>query len=86
MRKPVTFDFAGLAPQRVSILYFSNQLELTEVGIKNRAQRAHGAVGGCRHVENAAAQGPGPLVPFGGRAIGGGPCVAAEVERTGIDD
>jgi hypothetical protein len=38
--------FAGLAPQRVSVLYFSNQLELTEGGIKNRAQRAHGAIWG----------------------------------------
>ena len=80
-------DRAGLLPQLVPALDLSNQLELTEGGVETKGGSAISPTGGGRrHVENPAAQRPGTLVPFGDRAVGGGPGVAGKVERSGIDD
>jgi hypothetical protein len=81
-------DRARLVPHRVSALELSNQLKLTEGGVELSAFSAIAPAtgGGCRRVEDPAAQRPGTLVPFGGRAVGGRPGVTGKVERTSIDD
>jgi hypothetical protein len=79
-QKSVDRQFAGLIPDDISPLEFADPLELPELRIKV------GRIGSDRKVEQAAAQGPGTLVPLRRRADRISPRVRSIVERSGVDD
>ena len=72
-------DLARMAPQIVAALDFADPLKLRERWIEI------GAVGHDREIEQAAAQGPISLIPFGGGAICIAPSLGGVVESTGVD-
>src|SRR5215475_11737184 len=72
-------DLAGLAPQFVAVLDFSEPLVLSKGRIEISAAWNN------RHIEEAAADGPVALVPFDGRAVIVAPGVACVVERAGVN-
>src|SRR5262249_24227251 len=78
-------ELAGLAPQVVALLDFRDQRVLLKGLAEDTAVDTDAAGGRRRQVEGAGAQGPGALVPFGGRAVGIAPAVAGIVERAGVD-
>ena len=85
VEKAGDLELAGLAPQLVALLDFRDHRELLEGRVEDAAVGTVAAGGSRREVEYAAAQGPGALVPLGGRAVGVAPGVAGIVERAGVD-
>src|ERR1700728_112670 len=78
-------ELARLSPKFMSFLDFADQLELVECGIEIAAEGTYSAGRRCREIEDAAAQRPAALIPFGGRAIREAQGVGRIVERAGID-
>jgi len=70
---------------QVQFLDFSNQLELMKAGVEIDAVGTPPAGWGFRQVEEAAAQRPTALIPFGRRTVGVSPAVGGVVERTVLD-
>src|SRR5262249_11090765 len=66
-------ELAGLAPQFVALLDFREQRVLLKGRVEDAAVGTVAAGGTCRQVEDAGAQGPGALVPLGGRTVGVAP-------------
>ena len=64
-----------MSPQIVAALDFADPLELAECRIEFEA------VGDDREIEQAAAQGPVALIPFGGGAVRIAPGVGGIIER-----
>src|SRR5262249_40807027 len=78
-------ELAGLSPELVPFLDFSDQLELLEAGVEIKSIGAIPASRGFREVENSAAQRPAALIPLRGRTVSVSPAIARVIERAGID-
>ena len=78
-------ELAGLAPQLVALLDFRDHRVLLKGRVEHAAVGTDAPGGRRRKVEDAGAQGPGALVPLGGRAVGVAPAVAGIIEGAGVD-
>src|ERR1700675_999893 len=73
-------ELAGLVPDRISPLDFTDPLELSELGIEVGRIRRGGKV------EQTTAEGPGTLIPLHSSAHRIGLGIRRVIERSGIDD